>query len=44
MKEPEDFSAKTEKDVLKYALGAFLYVPATPGAYTHMTLPTNRDI
>lgn len=29
LKEPEDFSAKTEKDVLKYALGAFLYVPAT---------------
>ncbi|MCC0684125.1 HpcH/HpaI aldolase/citrate lyase family protein [Clostridioides sp. ZZV14-6345] len=29
LKEPEDFNAKTEKDVLKYALGAFLYVPAT---------------
>ncbi|MCC0679243.1 HpcH/HpaI aldolase/citrate lyase family protein [Clostridioides sp. ES-S-0005-03] len=29
LKVPEDFNANTEKDVLKYALGAFLYVPAT---------------
>lgn len=28
-KKPIEFSKKTEKDVLKYALGAFLYMPAT---------------
>ena len=27
-KQPQEFDKKTDKDILKYALGAFLYIPA----------------
>ena len=27
-KQPQEFDEKTDKDILKYALGAFLYIPA----------------
>ena len=27
-KKPQDFEKNSDKDILKYALGAFLYVPA----------------
>lgn len=43
-KKPEEFNKNSNKDILKYALGAFLYIPATQYNMIYKTILDNRKM